>query len=419
MTTSLFARLPVAMANLAIILRVAGGTGSYARAGVVTAAYVVGTGVMGPVTGRLADRVGKRPVLLVAGVLNGAGLAAMALVPLGNVTVLLVVAAVAGATLPPVAPAVRSLWPALVGPELRSSVYAFDATMQEATFMIGPTLVALLSSAFGPRAALFGCAGIGIAGAIAVVSHPAMASPAGPASPAAPAAPGAPASPAAPAAPGSPSAPPAPASPAEGLAEPQRTPRTRRFLQPAGLPGLGSLVVIVLVFLASIVIVEVTVVAFAGHHGSRSQAGFLLTVWSTGSMFGGFVFGPRAAHAAERVLAALMAASAGGFLLLAAAPGVDVLYGLMFLAGVAIAPGFSAIYGLVGKLAPSEGAVEAFSWIASGIQMGAAGGAAIGGLLVQGVGTRWAFVFAAGCGLSTAGIAWWRARRLRPAPAPA
>jgi len=273
--------------------------------------------------------------------------------------------------------------------------------MQEATFMIGPTLVALLSSAFGPRAALFGCAGIGIAGAIAVVSHPAMASPA------------------APAAPGSPAAPPAPASPAEGLAEPQRTPRTRRFLQPAGLPGLGSLVVIVLVFLASIVVVEVTVVAFAGHHGSRSQAGFLLTVWSTGSMFGGFVFGPRAAHAAERVLAALMASSAGGFLLLAAAPGVDVLYGLMFLAGVAIAPGFSAIYGLVGKLAPSEGAVEAFSWIASGIQMGAAGGAAIGGLLVQGVGTRWAFVFAAGCGLSTAGIAWWRARRLRPAPAPA
>jgi MFS family permease len=108
-----------------------------------------------------------------------------------------------------------------------------------------------------------------------------------------------------------------------------------------------------------------------------------------------------------------MAASAGGFLLLAAAPGVDVMYGLIFLAGMSIAPGFSAIYGLVGKLAPSSASVEAFSWIAGGLQMGAAGGAAIGGLLVEGVGTRWSFVVAAGCGLSTAAIAWWRARNLR------
>jgi len=400
MTTSLLARLPVAMANLAIILRVAGGTGSYARAGAVTAAYVVGTGVMGPVLGRLADRVGKAPVLLVAGVFNAAGLVTMALIPLDDLVVLLVVAAVAGASLPPVAPAVRSLWPTLVSEDLRSSVYAFDATMQEATFMVGPTLVALLSAAWGAQAALLGCAGIGIAGAIAVVSHPAVRSRTAPRARTLPA----------PAA----GAPAAGDASSGGPAERSARPRRRR-LQPAGLPGLGSLVVIVLLFLAAIGIVEVTVVAFAGHHGSRSQAGFLLTVWSTGSMAGGFVFGPRAAHAAERLLGALMAASAGGFLLLAAAPGVVVLYGLMFLAGVSIAPGFSAVYGLVGKLAPSDAAVEAFSWIASGIQMGAASGAAIGGLLVQGIGTRWSFVFAGGCGLSTSAIAYWRSRNLRPA----
>jgi hypothetical protein len=36
-------------------------------------------------------------------------------------------------------------------------------------------------------------------------------------------------------------------------------------------------------------------------------------------------------------------------------------------------------------------------------------------LLVDDIGTRWAFAFAGGCGLVTAGIAWWRARHLQPA----
>jgi MFS family permease len=174
-------------------------------------------------------------------------------------------------------------------------------------------------------------------------------------------------------------------------------------------------VIIVLVFLASILIVEVTVVAFAGHHHASSQAGLLLAAWSTGSMVGGFALGARAAHAGARVLAPLMLAAAVGFLCLAAAPGVGLLYGLLFLAGMSIAPGFSCIYGLVGTLAPSTGSVEAFSWIASGIQIGAASGAALGGLLVEDIGTRWSFVFAAGCGLVTAAIAWWRAFHRKPA----
>lgn len=416
LTTSLVARLPVAMANLAIILRIATATGSYARAGAVTGAYVVGTGLFGPFLGRVADRAGRRPVLLVAAVVNAAGLIALAFIPVRETLVILVVAAVAGASLPPVAPAVRSLWPALVPEDLRSGIYAFDATMQEATFMVGPTLVALLSSLSGPPAALIACGGIGLVGTLAVSLHPAIGTPltADPA-PAAAAAATAASTPAAPGHTDDAADPGRGAVATTGPAAPSGdgAPRSagRRLLHPAGLPGLGSLVVIVLVFLASILIVEVTVVAFAGHHHASGQAGLLLAAWSTGSMVGGFSFGARSAHAGSRVLAPLMLAAAVGFLCLAAAPGVGVLYGLLFLAGMSIAPGFSCIYGLVGQLAPATGSVEAFSWIASGIQMGAAGGAALGGLLVEDIGTRWSFVFAAGCGLGTAGIAWWRAWR--------
>jgi MFS family permease len=381
LTTSLVARLPVAMANLAIILRIATATGSYARAGAVTGAYVVGTG---PFLGRLADRAGRRPVLLISAVVNAAGLISLAFIPVHHTVVILIVAAASGASLPPVAPAVRSLWPALVPEDLRSGIYAFDATMQEATFMVGPTLVALLSSLSGPPAALIACGGIGLGGTLAVSLHPAVGTP-------------------------------LTSDPAAATTSAPDRPARRRLLHPAGLPGLASLVIIVLVFLASILIVEVTVVAFAGHHHASSQAGLLLAAWSTGSMVGGFALGARAAHAGARVLAPLMLAAAVGFLCLAAAPGVGLLYGLLFLAGMSIAPGFSCIYGLVGTLAPSTGSVEAFSWIASGIQIGAASGAALGGLLVEDIGTRWSFVFAAGCGLVTAAIAWWRAFHRKPA----
>jgi len=68
----------------------------------------------------------------------------------------------------------------------------------------------------------------------------------------------------------------------------------------------------------------------------------------------------------------------------------------------AIAPGFSCIYGIVGAVSPATSSIESFSWVASGIQVGAAIGAAVGGFLVQLVGPRLAFVCAGGCGLATA-----------------
>jgi len=398
LATSLVARLPVAMANLAIILRVAGATGSYARAGAVTAAYVVGTGIMGPVLGRLADRIGRRPVLLLSAAVNAGGLVSLAFIPVRDTAVVLAVAAVSGASLPPVAAAVRSLWAGLVPEGVQGNLYALDATMQEATFMVGPTLVALLSSLSGPPAALVACGAIGLGGTLAVSLHPAIVSPA-------------PADRSHTQAALGPALPPALA----GRSDEARSRKlwNRRF-QPAGIAGLGSLVVIVLMFLAAILIVEVSVVAFAGDSGAKNQAGVLLAVWSMGSMLGGFVFGARSAHAGARVLAPLMVGGGMGFLLLAAAPGVAVLYGLLFVAGMSIAPGFSCVYGLVGSLSPSDSSVEAFSWIASGIQMGAAGGAALGGLLVEDVGTHGSFAFAGGFGLITAAIAWWRARNLPP-----
>ena len=373
LSMSLVARLPVAMVSLAIILRISRATGSYARAGLVTAAYVVGTGLVMPLVGRLADRVGPRRVLVVAGALNAAGLITLAFVSVHDTAALVVVAAVTGASVPPVAPAVRSLWRHLVRPDLVGGLFAMDATLQEVTFMVGPALVALVAALAEPAAALVVCGLIGFAGAVAVAAHPAL---------------------------------------GRSFKEPSPGPR-----QPVNLAGLATLVVIILMFLAAIVIVEVAVVAFAGHHQAPNQAGLLLSVWSLGSMAGGFVLGARMVRSGASALAPLLVASALGFALLSLAPNVAVLYGLMFLGGIAIAPAFSCLYWLVGELAPQGSSVEAFSWVASGIQIGAAIGAAVGGLLVQDFGTRVAVLCAGACGLGTAGVALMRGHHLRAHPA--
>ena len=360
LSTSLLARLPLAMVNLAIIIRISRATGSYARAGIATAVYVVGAALVMPLVGRLTDRAGRRPVLLAAGMLNAIGLFGLAFVSVRDTAPLLVVAAFAGASTPPVTPAVRSLWRHLVPPDLLSGLFAMDATLQEVTFMIGPSLVAVTVAVASPSAALVTCGLIGLGGTLGVAAHPAVA---------------------------------------------MAFSDERGSVHPPNLAGLVTLVSVMVVFLAAIVMIEVAIVAFTGDHHASNQSGLLLSVWAGGSVAGGLLFGARMARLGANALASLLVVGALGFALLSLAPGVAVLYGLMFLAGIAIAPTFSCVYGIVSELAPHGSSVEAFSWISSGIQVGSAIGAAVGGLLVESLGARMALLCAAGCTLSTVAIA--------------
>ncbi len=360
MATSLVARLPAAMAGLAIILRVSHGTGSYAKAGAVTAAFVVGAALVGPVLGRLADRLGRRPVLLAASVANTAGLVALSRVPTHDTGTILAVAALAGASSPPVAASVRSLWPALVEAARRDALYAVDSTLQELTFVVGPALVAIIGSAFGVSAPLVASGAFGLVGTVALVSHPVI------------------------------------TTGAE-----HRPHRDARVLSRPLLVLIGAITLLVLAFGS----LEIGVVAFAGARHAAGQAGLLLGVWSAGSLLGGALFGTRATAGGARVLPGLLVACAGGFALLAGTPGVAALYALLFVAGLVIAPSLGCIYGLAGRLALPGAVVEAFSWVSSGILVGAATGSAAGGIVVQHFGSRVDFLASGLASLAAAATA--------------
>src|SRR4051794_32746814 len=72
--TALWSRLPLSMAGLGIVLLVSERTGSYGRAGVLAAVYVLAAAAFGPLQGRLTDRVGQARVLWVVGALYAVGL---------------------------------------------------------------------------------------------------------------------------------------------------------------------------------------------------------------------------------------------------------------------------------------------------------------------------------------------------------
>src|SRR4051794_38024441 len=152
LSTSLVARLPSGMSSLAIVLVVSQNQG-YGRAGVAVGLSVVMTCISNPLLARLAVSFGPRAVLLVASVAYAGFLSALAAVPSTSYAAQLACCVGAGLTVPPVIAVVRGLWPRLSPPEEVQALYGLEATMQELTYIVGPTLVAVLAATAGPDTA--------------------------------------------------------------------------------------------------------------------------------------------------------------------------------------------------------------------------------------------------------------------------
>jgi len=345
------ARLPAAMIGLAIILRLAGGTGSYARAGVATAAYVAGVALAGPLLGRAADRLGWRSVLLATALMDAALLILLGLVPVEDTCFVLLTAGGVGLMLPPVAPAMRALWPKVATGSRRELLFSLDATLQETTWIVGPALVALMATFAGSSAPLVASGLLGLAGTLALVGRPV---------------------------------------PVPGSAEPVST----HDRMGVWSMGLLTLVTVSLLFASGTGAVQVAVVAFAHLRHASGQSGLLISVWSLGSLVGGLSYGRRATASGAGGLGALLVFVGLGEALLAGSPTTAVLYVVLFIGGTGFAPVIGCLLRVVSDLAPPRAATEAFGWIASGNRIGAAAGAALGGLLVQAAGTRMVFVLA-------------------------
>ncbi len=381
---SLLGRLHFTGTALAMTFLVAGWTGSYTIAGVVTAALTVGMAIGAPLRGRSIDRRPAGPVLLLTATLYTLGIMAIAVLPTWAWPAAPVLALVSGMVSPPVNSVSRVTWARLPDAVARESTFAVESTLTEVLFVIGPMLAAILVAVVNARVAVATCGGLalfGAAGFVVVLRRSGLAG-----------------------------------RPADLPAVDQAT--TSRPGSVLRAPGLLPVLGVTLLLVAALASVDMVLVAWARDRGTPGMAGVLAAVWAVGSAVGGVLL---AARLGRQRFALRVAATAGGLaLLVPVLPPVDanpqpwLICTVLVIGGMAIAPTFATSTSRLASVTPADRRGEAFGWLTTASTTGGAAAAPVVGAILDRAGPAPAAALAA----LLVGVAALLARTVpRPAPA--
>jgi MFS family permease len=375
--TGVVARLPISMISLGIVLLVSATTGSYSRAGGISASYVAATAVGAVPLARIVDRRGQSVVLGPAVTFSVTALTVlMVAVERGWPTPWpQVFAALSGLAMPNVGAAVRARWAYVVEERvLLDTAFAVEAVNDELVFIVGPTAVTLLATTVHPLAGLVAAGGAALGGTWLLVGQRRT----------------------------------EPRLHAEHHDLGQRPPLRLWRMTPL-LVGAAMLGVL---FGGN----EVAVVAFCDEAGNRALAGLLLAIWALGSLLSGLVVGtvnirrPAATRYRWGVFALALAMAP-----LPLVPGVVSLAVVLFVAGFAISPTLIAAVSWVEAIVPPARLNEGMTIFTTGLVLGVAPGAALVGAVVDAAGASRAFLVPVAAGILATVAAQWRTDA-RPAP---
>jgi MFS family permease len=347
LATSIVARLPQGMAPLGVVLLVQERTGSIATAGLAAGAWALAAALGQPLWAGPASR--GRAERVIAGTSVGQALVVLflAVTSIDTSGLLILLAGLGGVLAAPTSPVARTLWPELAADQRQlDALFTLDATTQELIFIAGPAVVAVLVSVGGPAAALSAAAGAGAAGGLLF------------------------------------------AYTIRKLWTP--SPREAGDRLPRRL-----VIPFVVLFLAALGIgfVEVGVPAAAILDGNRNASGWLLALWSLGSLVGGVVASRITwrGRPADRVAGLLLGLTVGtGVVILTWHFGLGWLGLGLFVAGLTLAPTLAACYGVIGDVTTRQQRTNAFAWAVTFILFGIGVGAAVGGVLSD-ISPTWAF----------------------------
>jgi len=378
---ALIGRLPVGVFSLAIVLVVRHQTGSFARAGVATAAFAIGAGLVAPLQGRLVDRLGQPRVLLPSALLNAAALGGLVVATNNGAPAwtLAALAALGGAAVPPLSACMRSQWATLYtdDADARETAYSLESVLNEIVFIVGPALTTMLVAISSSTGALLTAVALSLAGTLLFATT--------------------------------------------GLSRTWRGETAPRTVAGAlGAPGMRTLVLAIVPTGIAFGALEVTMPAFAATQGERpALAGLLLSAMALGSVLGGLWYGGRnwTRPIVARFLTLEAIFTVGLVPLLLMPSSIAAMAALMAVAGLALAPSAAAGFLLIDHIAPPGTATEAYTWAVTANVSGSAVGAAVAGVIVQHGDIRWALGLAvAGPALGTL-IAVTRRRSFAPAAA--
>jgi len=344
----LTARFPFGMLSLAFLIHIEALFDSYAAAGLVLAAMSIGQAIAGPLTSRLMGRLGMRPVLIVTMIVCTAAIVVMALVPL-PIPGLMVVGFIAGLSMPPVQPAVRTIYPKVVNSRQLTPLFSLDASAQEIIWVLGPVIATFVAIQVSSTAGILLAAFFLVAGGIWFVALPEVGR--------------------------------------------VRIPRSRRKLGVVlKKPEVLLSTVVGFMLVAACAAVEAGVVAVFGH--GSANAGWVLGIFAIGSLIGGLALGhlPIGPWAlASRMLIVTIGLAIAGIYL-----NFWWLSAALLVAGIGIAPSFAVLFGIVSASVKFSDTAEAYGWIGTGQLIGAALGSALAGFAIDHSGAASAIYVAAG-----------------------
>ncbi|MEU7573578.1 MFS transporter [Micromonospora sp. NPDC049240] len=373
---SVLARIPLTAVGVTLTFYVVLDLGrGYGAAGLVGAAATVGTAIGAPLLGRLVDRHGLRPVLLLCTIVEGVFWAAA---PTLSYPVLLPAAFLAGLLALPVFSVVRQSIAALVPAEQRRPAYALDSMSVELSFMVGPAAAVALATTVTPRLTLWAVgAGIVASGICFWLLNP----------------------------------------PTRGVDEPagpRRAVPRREWLTPRLLSVLAVSLAATLVLGGT----DVAVVAVLRAGGEVGWTGVVLAVWAVASLVGGFAYGAVRRSFSPLALVATLSLTTipvglGGshwwLLALALIP-----------TGALCAPTIAATADAVSRLAPPDVRGLAMGLHGSAVTVGIALGAPLAGAVIDASAPAWGFAVTGAVGVLVALVVLpveLRHRRTAPPPA--
>ncbi|KTR23045.1 MFS transporter [Curtobacterium sp. Csp1] len=331
----LTARFPFGMLSLAYLLHVEHVFHSYGAAGLVLATTSIGQAIAGPLTSRWMGSWGMRPVLVLTSIvaLLSMGVVAFATMPLWAYVV---VGFLGGLAVPPVQPAVRTIYPKMVTSSQLTPLFSLDASAQELIWVAGPVITTFVATQVGTVQAIVVAMVFLVVGGVWFIASPELGR--------------------------------------------VRIPRSKRaFGVVLRRPSVVVATLTGLLLIGACAAVEASVTSVFGE--GSPNAGIVLAVFAVGSLAGGLALGHR--PISPNTLWARMCIVFVGLAL--AVGGTDFwwLCLALVIAGAGIAPALAVMFGSVSATVKFSDTAEAYGWMGTGQLIGAAGGSAVAGFLID------------------------------------
>lgn len=362
MLAGLIARFPISMYGLGAVLLVQSRTGSYFRAGLLSAAFAISWAIFAPFTSRLADRFGQQKLMPIQLSIHVSTLllSIFLIVENFNLLVIVIIFSISGASEPAIGSYVRARWKKSVRNDQQlNTAFALESVLDEVIFIFGPPLVTFLC------VVLYDTSGL-ILGAILISVGGFWLS-------------------------------------SQRKTQPEiHALGAERGRSAIRYPGVFSLFLVYILLGAVFGAAEVIAVAFSREDGSPELAGALIAAWSVGSLAAGITVGT--IHFKNKLSKRFLIASFFFALSLIPLPFISTMPALFFtllVSGLAISPVLISGYTLIGQLVPQNRLTEGLAWANTGIGLGIALASALAGYIIDNSGAQVAFWVVTAAGLLT------------------